>query len=92
LSIFVSFDELAVDEGRPGPDERDQVGCVDHAPAALADSITLKAIARTAALDPWPFVTLVRSRTVAKVDSIGLVATPNAHPQPEPQTALPEAA
>jgi hypothetical protein len=30
-----SFDELAVDEGRPGADERDQVGCVDHAPAAL---------------------------------------------------------
>ena len=33
--------------------------------------MSLKAIARPAALDPGPFVTLVRSRTVAKVDSIG---------------------
>jgi hypothetical protein len=38
-----------------------------------ADSISLKAIARAAALDPWPLVTLVRSLTVANVDSIGLV-------------------
>jgi hypothetical protein len=38
-----------------------------------ADSISLKAIARAAALDPWPLVTFVRSLTVAKVDSIGLV-------------------
>jgi hypothetical protein len=30
-----SSDELAVDEGRSGADERDQVGGVDHAPAAL---------------------------------------------------------
>jgi hypothetical protein len=32
--VLGSFDELAVDEGRPGADERDQVRCVDHAPAA----------------------------------------------------------
>ena len=38
-----------------------------------ADSISLNAIARAAAFDPWPLVTLVRSLTVAKVDSIGLV-------------------
>jgi len=30
----------------------------------------LNAIARAAAFDPWPLVTLVRSLTVAKVDSI----------------------
>ena len=30
-------------------------------------------MARLAALEPGPLVTLVRSRTVAKVDSIGLV-------------------
>lgn len=36
-----------------------------------ADSMSLKAIARPAALDPGPLVTLVRSRTVANVDSIG---------------------
>jgi hypothetical protein len=33
----------------------------------------LNAIASPAAFDPWPLVTLVRSLTVAKVDSIGLV-------------------
>jgi hypothetical protein len=30
-----SFDELAVDEGRPGADERDQVRCVDRGAASL---------------------------------------------------------
>ena len=30
-----SFDELAVDEGRSGADEGDQVRCVDHAPVVL---------------------------------------------------------
>jgi hypothetical protein len=30
----------------------------------------LKAIARAAAFDPWPLVTLVRSLTVANVDSV----------------------
>jgi hypothetical protein len=33
--VLGSFGELAVDEGRSGADERDQVGGVDHAPAAL---------------------------------------------------------
>ncbi len=35
--------------------------------------MSLKAIARPAAREPGPFVTRVRWRTVAKVDSIGLV-------------------
>ena len=34
--VLGSFDELAVDEGRPGADERGQVGCVDRSPAALS--------------------------------------------------------
>jgi len=38
-----------------------------------ADSMSLKAMASPAARDPGPLVTLVRCRTVAKVDSIGLV-------------------
>ncbi len=38
-----------------------------------ADSISLNAIASPAAYDPWPLMTFVRSRTVAKADSIGLV-------------------
>src|SRR5215471_16485838 len=40
---------------------------------ASAASISLNAIARPAAREPGPLVTLVRCRTVAKVDSIGLV-------------------
>jgi hypothetical protein len=38
-----------------------------------ACSTSLKTIVSVASLDPQPFVRLVRSRTVAKVDSIGLV-------------------
>src|SRR6266849_8940219 len=38
-----------------------------------ADSMSLKAMAGPAAREPGPLVTLVRCRTVAKVDSIGLV-------------------
>ena len=30
-----SFDEFAVDEGRPGADQGDEVGCVDRPPAVL---------------------------------------------------------
>ena len=56
-----SFGELAVDEGRPGADERDQVRGVTMRQRRCADSINLKAIARAAAFDPWPLVTLVRS-------------------------------
>jgi hypothetical protein len=35
--------------------------------------MSLKAIASPAALDPGPLVTSVLNRTVAKMDSIGLV-------------------
>jgi hypothetical protein len=38
-----------------------------------ADSMSLNAIAIPAAREPGPLVTRCRSRTVAKVDSIGLV-------------------
>jgi hypothetical protein len=40
---------------------------------AWAASMSLNAMAMPAAFDPGPLVTLVRCRTVAKVDSIGLV-------------------
>jgi len=40
---------------------------------AWADSISLNAMARPAAREPGPLVTFVLCRTVAKVDSIGLV-------------------
>ena len=35
--------------------------------------MSLQAMASPAAFEPGPFVTFVRCRTVAKVDSIGLV-------------------
>ena len=38
-----------------------------------ADSMSLKAMASPAAREPGPLVTFVRWRTVANVDSIGLV-------------------
>ena len=71
--VLGSFDELAVGEGRPGADERDQVGCVDHAPAALGGLDQLEGHRQGGGLDPWPLVAFVRSLTVANVDSIGLV-------------------
>ena len=40
---------------------------------AWADSMSLNAIATPAAREPGPLVTRCRSRTVAKVDSIGFV-------------------
>jgi hypothetical protein len=49
------------------------VGCVDGAPAGRGGFDELDAMARPAALDPGPLVILLRLRTVAKVDSIGLV-------------------
>jgi hypothetical protein len=39
-----------------------------------ADSMSLNAMASPAALEPWPLVTLVRSLTVAKVDSIVILS------------------
>src|SRR5262249_19021143 len=40
-----------------------------------ADSMSLNAMARPAARDPWPLVTFVRSLTVAKVDSIVILSS-----------------
>ena len=42
---------------------------------ACADSMSLNAIAIPAAREPGPLVTRCRSRTVAKVDSIGFVGS-----------------
>jgi hypothetical protein len=72
LECGVAFNELAAFEAGPGADERDEVGCVDGAPAFWAASISLNAMAIPAALEPGPLGTLVRCLTVAKVDSIRL--------------------
>ena len=45
----------------------------DHSGGRTSDSMSLKAIATPAAVEPGPLVTRCRSLTVAKVDSIGLV-------------------
>ncbi len=45
-----------------------------------ADSMSLNAMAMPAAREPGPLVTRWRSRTVAKVDSIGFVVREWIHP------------
>jgi hypothetical protein len=49
------------------------VGSVHRSQRVWAASISLDAVAIPAAFEPGPLVTLVRCRTVAKVDSIGFV-------------------
>ena len=73
LLIRRSFDEFAVLEPRAGADQEDQVGRVHGSPAVLGGFDELKAIATPAAREPGPLVTRCRSRTVAKVDSMGFV-------------------
>ena len=61
-------------EGGAITDQFHQMRCVDCPPCGLCGlDESLSTIARPAARDPGPLVTLVRKRTVAKVDSIGLV-------------------
>jgi hypothetical protein len=67
-----SFHELAVVELNACADQRDQVW-VTARRLACADAMSLNAMATPAARVPGPLVTRVRKRTVAKVDSIGLV-------------------
>lgn len=54
--------------------EGDQMGAFTALQRAWADSTSLNATAIPAAREPGPFVTRWRSRTVANVDSIELVA------------------
>ena len=68
-----SFDELAGVEDGAGVDEGDQVGCVDGAPAGLGGLNELERHGQPGGLAAGSAVSLVRCRTVANVDSIGLV-------------------
>jgi hypothetical protein len=52
--LIGSFDELAAFEVGPGADEGGEVRRVHGAPAVCADSMSLNAIARPAALTPLP--------------------------------------
>jgi hypothetical protein len=54
----------------------DQVGGVDIAPMGLAAWSSLNTMATPAVRLPRPLVTLVRNRTVAKVDSIVISSPP----------------
>src|SRR5690349_18327734 len=69
LLVGGSFDEFAAVEGGAGPDERDRRGVSTARQRSWAASMSLNAIASPAVRGPGPLVTLVRSRTVAKVAS-----------------------
>ena len=71
--VVESFDEFPVLEAGTGADERDEMGAFTTRQCDWADAMSLNAIASPAAREPGPLVTLVRCRTVANVDSIGLV-------------------
>lgn len=65
------FDEFALVEAGSGAHQRHQVRCVTERQRVWADSISLNVIATPATREQGPLVTRWRSRTVAKVDSIG---------------------
>ena len=71
--MLLALDDHPLVEVGAGPDEGDEVGAVDARQRSWAASISLNAMASPAAREPGPLVTLVRSRTVANVDSIGFV-------------------
>ena len=68
-----AFAQFALVENRAGTDQGDQVWGVDGSPTGLSGVDQLVGHRDTAAREPGPLVTVVRNRTVAKVDSIGLV-------------------
>ncbi len=57
----------------PARTRADEVGCVDGPPPGLRGLDELEGVAIPAAQVPAPLVIRCRSRTVAKVDSIGFV-------------------
>ncbi|GAA2344176.1 hypothetical protein Scani_32960 [Streptomyces caniferus] len=68
-----SLDQHAPLEAGPGMDQRDEVGAFTARHHSWADSTSLKTITKAGDVLPAPLVTFVRSRTVAKVDSMGFV-------------------
>ena len=70
----VSFDEFAFGEGGSCSGEWQRCGALTAHQRPCADSMSLKAIAIPAALEPGPLVMRWRRCTVAKLDSIGFVA------------------
>jgi hypothetical protein len=72
LEYGVAFNELAAFEAGPGAGERDEVGCVDSAPAFLGGVDQLECRGDPGGLGDGPLVTLVRCLTAAKLKSVGL--------------------
>jgi hypothetical protein len=71
LILDWAFDKGSFLEDSLGADQATRRGPLTARQQSWAESMSLNAIARSAALDLGPLVTLVRSRTVANVDSIG---------------------
>jgi hypothetical protein len=68
-----TFDEVAAFEAGSGADEGDEVGCVHGSPACLGGLDAFEDHRESGGALPALLVTLVRKRTVAKVDSMGFV-------------------
>ena len=73
LLIVGSFDEDAFSNFAPALTSATRWAELTARQRCCADSMSLNAIAIPAAREPGPVVTRCRSRTVAQVDSIGLV-------------------
>lgn len=67
------LDLNSINERDSSNDLGDQLGAIEQPTFWEADRISLQTIVRQAVLEPLPRVRLLRSLTVAKVDSIGLV-------------------
>lgn len=68
-----AFDEWPRSKRAPARTRATRWGAFTARQRVWADSTSLTTIARVAAREPAPLVTLVRRRTVAKVDSMGFV-------------------
>lgn len=71
--MLVALDVHSLLDAGAGPDEGREVRSVDCPPPAFGGFDELESHGEAGGREPGPLVTLVRSRTVAKVDSIGLV-------------------
>jgi len=72
--VVGSFDELPFSNRAPARTSGTRWGAMTARQRCCADSMSLNAMATPAAREPGPLVMRCRGRTVAKVDSIGLVA------------------